>query len=71
MAERRLRRKAAAAAGSVLLFLLNSCAPTPSPTPHLELSRVSFADLPGWHDGDQAAALVALLRSCGVRQAAR
>ncbi|HYL48817.1 MAG TPA: murein transglycosylase A [Stellaceae bacterium] len=66
MAERRLRRKAAAAAGSVLLFLLNACAPTPSPTPHLELSRVSFPDLPGWRDGDQTAALPALRQSCAA-----
>src|SRR5215469_2888832 len=62
MAERRLRRKAATAAGLILLVLLNACGPPPAP--HLTLTRVSFADLPGWRDGNQAAALAALLRSC-------
>src|SRR5579864_7480487 len=66
MAERRLRRAAATAASLFLTVLLNACAPAPSPAPHLALTRVSFADLPGWHDGDQAAALVALLRSCAA-----
>lgn len=62
MAERRLRR----AASLFLTVLLSACAPAPSPAPHLALTRVSFADLLGWRDGDQAAALVALLRSCAA-----
>lgn len=66
MAERRLRRHAAAAVSLALLFLLNACGPKAPPPPHLELSRVTFADLPGWADGHQEAALPALLRSCAA-----
>lgn len=66
MAERRLRRDAATAAGLLLFFLLSGCAPRPAPPPHLELTRVAYADLPGWRDGHQAAALAALLRSCAA-----
>src|SRR5690348_8354470 len=65
MAERRLRRDAATAAGLLLFFLLSACAPK-APPPHLELARVAFADLPGWRNGDQAAAVPALLRSCAA-----
>lgn len=66
MAERRLRRDAATVAGLLLVSLLSACAPRPAPPPHLELTRVAYSDLPGWHDGDQAAALPALLRSCAA-----
>lgn len=66
MAKRRLRRTAATAAGLFLIVLLNACAPAPPPAPHLALTRISFTDLPGWRDGDQAAALVAFLRSCAA-----
>lgn len=64
MAERRLRRDAATVAGLLLFFLLGACAPQSPPPPHLELTRVAFADLPGWREGNQAAALAAFLRSC-------
>src|SRR5487761_2590767 len=53
-------------AALVVIGLLAGCAPKPPPPPHLELTRVSFADLPGWRDGDEAAALPALLKSCGA-----
>ncbi|HEV2264232.1 MAG TPA: murein transglycosylase A [Stellaceae bacterium] len=66
MAERRLRRDAATAAGLLLFFLLSACAPKAPPPPHLALTRVAFSDLPGWRNGDQAAALSALLRSCAT-----
>lgn len=66
MAERRLRRDAATAAGLLLFFLLSACAPKAPPPPHLALTRVAFSDLPGWRNGDQAAALPALLRSCAA-----
>ncbi|MGH6975913.1 MAG: MltA domain-containing protein, partial [Stellaceae bacterium] len=65
MAERRLRRDAATVAGLLWFFLVAACVPQ-APPPHLELTRVSFSDLPGWRDGDQAAALPALLRSCAA-----
>ncbi|MDE2227573.1 MAG: murein transglycosylase A [Alphaproteobacteria bacterium] len=45
--------------------LLAGCVAKPPP-PHLDLTPVSFADLPGWRDGHQAAALPALLRSCAA-----
>ncbi|HKR20644.1 MAG TPA: murein transglycosylase A [Stellaceae bacterium] len=66
MAERRLRRDAATAAGLLLFFLLSACAPKAPPPPHLELTQVAFADLPGWRNGDQAAAVPALLRACAA-----
>ena len=66
MAERRLRHDAATAAGLLLFSLLGACAPKAPPPPHLELTRVAYSDLPGWRDGDQAAALPALLRSCAA-----
>jgi len=53
-------------AALVVIGLLAGCAPRPPLPPHLELTRVSFADLPGWRDGDEAAALPALLKSCGA-----
>lgn len=66
MADRRLRRSAATAAGLLLVSLLSACAPKAPPPPHLELTRVAFSDLPGWRDGNQAGALAALLRSCAA-----
>lgn len=66
MAEGRLRRDAATAAGLLLFSLLSACAPKAPTPPHLELTRVAYSALPGWRDGDQAAALPALLRSCAA-----
>ncbi|MDE1929978.1 MAG: murein transglycosylase A [Alphaproteobacteria bacterium] len=66
MADDRSRRRAATAAGLLLFLLLSACAPKAPPPPHLELTRAAFSDLPGWRDGNQAASLPALLRSCAA-----
>lgn len=66
MADCRLRRDAATAIGLLLLSLVSACAPKAPPPSHLELTRVAFSDLPGWRDGNQAASLPALLRSCAA-----
>lgn len=50
----------------VALTLLAGCVAKPPPLPHLALTPVAFADLPGWRDGHQAAALPALRRSCAA-----
>jgi membrane-bound lytic murein transglycosylase A len=55
------------AASLLALGLLASCAapPAPSPSPpRLDLTPVSFADLPGWDADRVAEALPALLKSC-------
>jgi membrane-bound lytic murein transglycosylase A len=51
----------------VALAVLAGCvAKPPPPQPQLTLSPVAFAELPGWRDGQQAAALPALRRSCAA-----
>ena len=50
-----------------LLFLLASCATSPSSAPDkLTLSPVRFADLPGWNEDRVSEAVPALARSCPV-----
>ncbi|SRR5579875_164597 len=61
----RPERRAARAALLLVAALLAGCAQR-APTARLVLSRVAFADLPGWGDGNQGAALPALLRSCAA-----
>src|SRR5665213_403319 len=60
----KLRAEAARAAGLAALLLLAACAAPKPATPELDLGRLAFADLPGWHDDAVAAALPALRRSC-------
>ena len=51
---------------ALAVFALQACAPTPPPAPVgvASLTRVVFADLPGWSEDSQAEALAALDRSC-------
>lgn len=60
------RRAAFGGVALLALGLLAACVSTPPPTPRLELTRASFSDLPGWREGDPAAALPAFLRSCAA-----
>ncbi len=51
------------------LLALAACAPqTPTPTSNtgLRLTRADFHSLPGWHDGDAAAALASFARGCSM-----
>jgi membrane-bound lytic murein transglycosylase A len=52
------------AAPLLALGLLASCAAPPAPPPRLDLTPVSFADLPGWREDTVAEVLPALLKSC-------
>jgi membrane-bound lytic murein transglycosylase A len=52
---------------AVLTAVLAACTPDEEPppaAPSLQLTPVSFAELPGWYDDDQGQALSALQRSC-------
>ncbi|HVV81596.1 MAG TPA: MltA domain-containing protein [Kofleriaceae bacterium] len=53
-----------ATAGGDVAFDPDRTAPAPAATDTLYLSPAEFKDLPGWDDDRQAAALVALRRSC-------
>lgn len=59
-------KRAAPVVTLVALVVLAGCVAKPPPQPQLTLSPVAFADLPGWQDGQQAAALPALRRSCAA-----
>jgi membrane-bound lytic murein transglycosylase A len=50
---------------ALLAAALAACAPTPVPD-RLELSPISYADVPGWGADTQAEALPALARSCAA-----
>jgi membrane-bound lytic murein transglycosylase A len=60
----RRRTSGARAFGLALALFLAGCAAEKPQPPELVLENVSFADLPGWHDDDPAAALPALRKSC-------
>lgn len=55
---------AARAALFAALLALGACVQAPPPEPRLDLTPVSFADLPGWDADSQGKALVAFRRSC-------
>jgi len=53
----------AAIAATIAIYLL--LRETRVEEPVISFAPVSFADIEGWQDDDQAAAFQALLRSCG------
>lgn len=64
----RVRLRCGAFAAALTLVACAQTAPAPeqpAPPPTLTLSRVTFADLPGWGEDDPRDALRAFQRSCG------
>jgi membrane-bound lytic murein transglycosylase A len=61
---RRLVRAALLPAVGAALLALAGCPPQAPPPDRLALTRVAFADLPGWNDDNVAEAVVALRLSC-------
>jgi membrane-bound lytic murein transglycosylase A len=47
-------------------LLAASCAPKPPPADRLTLAATDFAQLPGWHEDGEGAALAALRKSCDL-----
>lgn len=64
-----MRRPCVAVAASLSLLAGCVAAPTPEPLePQIELTPVSFADMPGWRRDDPGPALFAFRRSCAIWQ---